>query len=144
MSSRTTVRVVTTDVGRGRCPIPYPRKSIPHAQSHVPRSDKVTRNTRGATAMSLICATTLHRPLRLGRKDYLHIFRLLRVLAYMIQQNQLCQGTMRTWKRSSHLYNLSNPKYHAMRVNPDSLKSLWGANHQTLSYWLPPESLHSM
>jgi hypothetical protein len=29
-----------TDVERGLCPIPYPRKSMPRAQSRVPGSDK--------------------------------------------------------------------------------------------------------
>jgi hypothetical protein len=33
------LRLVTTDVGRGPCHNPYPRKSIPHVQSHVSGSD---------------------------------------------------------------------------------------------------------
>jgi hypothetical protein len=39
MSSPTILRVITIDVGCGPCPIPYPRKSTPRAQSRVPRSD---------------------------------------------------------------------------------------------------------
>jgi hypothetical protein len=39
MSSSTTLRVVTTDVGRRPCPIPYPRRIMPLVQSRVPGSD---------------------------------------------------------------------------------------------------------
>jgi hypothetical protein len=39
MSNPSTLQVVTTDVGRGPCPIPYPRKSTPRARTRVPESD---------------------------------------------------------------------------------------------------------
>jgi hypothetical protein len=39
MSSPTALRVVTIDVERGPCPIPYPTRSMPRVQSRVPRSN---------------------------------------------------------------------------------------------------------
>jgi hypothetical protein len=39
MSNPTALRVVTIDIGRGPCPIPYPRRSVPRGQCRVPGSD---------------------------------------------------------------------------------------------------------
>jgi hypothetical protein len=40
MSNLTALQVVTTDVGRGPCPIPYPRRSMPCVQSSASGSDR--------------------------------------------------------------------------------------------------------
>jgi hypothetical protein len=48
MSSPTTLRVVITDVGRGLCPILYPKKSTPCAQSRVPGSDSLVDGFTGS------------------------------------------------------------------------------------------------
>jgi hypothetical protein len=50
MSNPTTLRVVTTDVGHGQCPIPYPRKSMLCAQSRGPGSNKPPSSSLSSTA----------------------------------------------------------------------------------------------
>jgi hypothetical protein len=50
MSSPTALRVVTTNVGRGPCPIPYPRRSMPRVQFRVSGSDKPPSSSLPSTA----------------------------------------------------------------------------------------------
>jgi hypothetical protein len=74
MSSSTTLRVVTTGVGRGPCPTPYPVRCRACAQSRGPGSDTygcrdlVERDTPTTRALILQVIEELERTSRTSTK----------------------------------------------------------------------------